>query len=357
MGTLADSLFTVLMSWVRALVSALWSLFSSDDMTILEFLGRNWLMIAVVIIAAGLVLDWVIWLLRWQPYHLWAQRARRLLRIQEPEEEEEEKLRARPAVTKKRAPAYEAPKPPMREVPLFVQEDESEMISRADEVPDSELGAYPGRLYDRENTGMSADRGTQRFSVLSAEGPGAAEVARRREEIDEYRRMQEEAAQRAREEAARRAEEERIAREAAEKRAQEEAAWQAQAQYERELEEYERQRAQYERDLAEYERQKAAYDAQMAAQAAVQETVVIPAVKPSRRRRASAQAEYAGNAGAQEEAAQDEKKPGLFDRVADMIGSQDEEEITGIRALPPRVDMREAYKPAKAPRKDGQRRR
>ena len=157
------------------------------------------------------------------------------------------------------------------------------------------------------------------------------------------------------------AEKEAAARAAAEKRAQEEAAWQAQAQYERELEEYERQRAQYERDLAEYERQKAAYDAQMAAQAAAQETTVIPAVKPSRRRRASAQAyhEYAEDAGAQEEApqAEEERKPGLFDRMADMIGSQDEEEITGIRALPPRVDMREAYKPAKAPQRDGRRRR
>lgn len=361
MGTLADSLFTVLMSWVRALVSALWSLVSSDDMTVLEFIGRNWLMIAVVIIAAGLVLDWVIWLLRWQPYHLWAQRVRRLLRIEEPEEEEE-KLRARPAVTKKRAPVYEAPVSPAREVPLYVQEEESEMLSRADDVPDSELGAYPGRRYDREHPGMTADRGTQRFSVLSGEGPGAAEVARRREEIDEYRRMQEEAAQRAREEAEKRAQEERAAREAAERRAQEEAAWQAQAQYERELEEYERQRAQYERDLAEYERQKAAYDAQMAAQTAAQETIVIPAVQSSRRRRAqqTALSGHAGDeTGAQEEApqAETEKKPGLLDRVADIIGPQEEEEITGIRALPPRVDMHEAYKPAKTPQKDGRRRR
>ncbi len=78
MGTLADSLFTVLMSWVRALVNAIWALFSSDHTTILEFLGRHWLGIALVIIAVGLVVDWLVWLLRWRPYHLFAMRVRRL---------------------------------------------------------------------------------------------------------------------------------------------------------------------------------------------------------------------------------------------------------------------------------------
>ena len=41
MGTLTDSLFTVLMSWVRGLVNALWALFSSDHTTALEFLGKD----------------------------------------------------------------------------------------------------------------------------------------------------------------------------------------------------------------------------------------------------------------------------------------------------------------------------
>ena len=54
MGTFADSLFTALMSWVRALVNALWALFSSEKTTTLEFLGKNRLLIVVVLIAAGL---------------------------------------------------------------------------------------------------------------------------------------------------------------------------------------------------------------------------------------------------------------------------------------------------------------
>ena len=53
MGTLADSLFNVLMGWVRALVNGIWALFTTDHTTLLEFLGKNWVMIAVVILAAG----------------------------------------------------------------------------------------------------------------------------------------------------------------------------------------------------------------------------------------------------------------------------------------------------------------
>ena len=80
MGTLADSLFNVLMGWVRALVNAIWALFTTDHTTLLEFLGKNWVLIVVVILAAGLAIDWLVWLIRWQPYHLWARRARRFLR-------------------------------------------------------------------------------------------------------------------------------------------------------------------------------------------------------------------------------------------------------------------------------------
>ena len=88
MGILTDSMFSALMSWVRALVSAIWALFSSERMTALEFLAKNWIGVAVVIIAAGLVMDWLVWLIRWQPYHIWAQRVRRLLRVDAPRMDE-----------------------------------------------------------------------------------------------------------------------------------------------------------------------------------------------------------------------------------------------------------------------------
>ena len=53
MGTLADSLFNVLMSWVRALVNSIWALFTTDHMTLLEFLGKNWVMLVVIMLCGG----------------------------------------------------------------------------------------------------------------------------------------------------------------------------------------------------------------------------------------------------------------------------------------------------------------
>ena len=152
--------------------------------------------------------------------------------------------------------------------------------------------------------------------------------------------------------------------------------------------EYERQKAQYERDLAEYERQKAAYEAEIARQNAG----IVAEEGPSedqengvaRRRRAAMEpatySDYVGGETVQAlpdppqwpqiSAIQTEehrvprenakKKPrkggGLVSKVAKMIEPEDEE-ISAIASLPPRVDMHEAYRPAKKPQKRGLRKR
>ena len=377
MGTLTDSLFTVLMSWVRGLVNALWALFSSDHTTTLEFLGRHWLLIAVVIIAAGLVIDWIIWLLRWQPYHLWAQRARRLLHIEAPEDEEEEDApaRARAAVMPKKRDAM----PEMeeaeaaQEVPLYLDEQDEQMaMARAQSAPDEY--AYPGMRYD--SAAQQEMDSTQRYGAVTQEGPGAAEVARRRAEIEAWQlQMQEEARARAEaERAAHEAEQARLAQEAYEA----EQARLAQEEYERQLAEYERQKAQYERELAEYERQKAAYDAQMAREAAAQQMQeqageLAPAQSASRRRR-GAKRSYSDyvegedvadlpdapqwpqmpDARTMPPAESAQKKTGnrLLGRMAKMI-EPEEEQLASLPKLPPRVDMHDAYRtPAKPGRRN-----
>ena len=377
MGTLTDSLFTVLMSWVRGLVNALWALFSSDHTTALEFLGKHWLMIAAVLIAAGLVIDWIIWLLRWQPYHLWAQRARRLLHIEEPEDEEEEDLpaRARAAVMPSRrdAAAETEETETAQDVLLYLGEQDVQMaMARAQSAPDEY--AYPGMRYD--STAQQDMDSTQRYGAVTQEGPGAAEVARRKAEIETWQlQMQEEARARAEaERAAYEAEQARLAQEAYEA----EQARLAQEQYERELAEYERQKAQYERELAEYERQKAAYDAQMACEAAAQQMQeqageLAPAQGASRRRRGTKRSysDYVEGEDVadlpdapqwpQMPAAQTtlpaqsaQKKAGskLLGRMAKMI-EPEEEQLAALPKLPPRVNMHDAYKtPAKPGRRN-----
>ena len=418
MGTLADSLFNLLMGWVRALVNAIWALFTTDHTTLLEFLGKNWVLIVVVILAAGLAIDWLVWLIRWQPYHLWARRARRFLRMPEPEQDERRKKRAPSGEETQKMPvayaredsgAPEEEEEEERWLPLQQpQMDErqaQEVMQRAQSVPDEELGAYPGMRYGAKAAEGMAE--TQRYSAVRAEGPGAAEVERRRAEIDAWQQqMQEEARQKAEAEQQRiaqqkayeaeqqriaqqkayEAEQQRIAQQKAyeaeqqriaQQKAYEEAQRQkAQAEYQRQLAEYERQKAQYEQDMARYRQEKAAYDAEMARRAAQSdEAAQTDAQNAPRRRRAPQQkprtySDYVSGETVErlpdppqwpqvQQAAETAKKPkkGLVSRVAKMMEEDDGNEIAGINALPPRVSKDEAYHPAKTPQKNGKRKR
>ena len=385
MGTLADSLFTVLMSWVRGLVNAIWALFTSDQTTLLEFFGKNWLIIAAVIIVGGLVIDWIIWLLRWQPYHLWAQRARRLLRMEEPEEEEAAPARAHAAALPRRK--TQAQLDATMEIAPFVPAEidlaEAEaVLEQAQSAPDEY--AYPGMRYD--STAQGEMDSTQRYGAVTQEGPGAAEVERRRAEIEAWQlQMQEEARAKAEAERAQReaeqAEQARLAKAAYEA----EQARLAQEEYERQMAEYERQKAIYEQELKEYERQKAEYEAALARQAEETTQELAPdtdaeaqeAQTPARRRRSAGKRYSDYIAGEtveelpdapvwpqmtaqetlmQEETAQEKtvKHHKLLESVARMI-EPEEEQLASRTKLPPRVDMHAAYKPAAAPRKPGRR--
>ena len=390
MGTLADSLFNVLMGWVRALVNGIWALFTTDHTTLLEFLGKNWVLIVVVILAAGLAIDWLVWLIRWQPYHLWARRARRFLRMPEPEQEEKRKKRApsgdetqkMPAAyaqTDSGAPEEEEEQWLPLQQPQMDERQAQEVMQRAQSVPDEELGAYPGMRYGAKAAEGMAE--TQRYSAVRAEGPGAAEVERRRAEIDAWQQqMQEEARQKAEAERQRivqqkayEAEQQRIAQQKAYEEAQRQ---KAQAEYQRQLAEYERQKAQYEQDMARYRQEKAAYDAEMARRAAQSdEAAQTDAQTAPRRRRAPQQkprtySDYVSGETVErlpdppqwpqvQQAAEAAKKPkkGLVSRVAKMMEEDDGNEIAGINALPPRVSKDEAYHPAKTPQKNGKRKR
>lgn len=418
MGTLADSLFNLLMGWVRALVNAIWALFTTDHTTLLEFLGKNWVLIVVVILAAGLAIDWLVWLIRWQPYHLWARRARRFLRMPEPEQAERRKKRAPSGdETQKMPAAYArsdsgAPEEEEEEErwlplqqPQMDERQAQEVMQRAQSVPDEELGAYPGMRYGAKAAEGMAE--TQRYSAVRAEGPGAAEVERRRAEIDAWQQqMREEARQKAEAEQQRiaqqkayeaeqqrvarkkayEAEQQRIARQkayeaeqqrVARQKAYEEAQRQkAQAEYQRQLAEYERQKAQYEQDMARYRQEKAAYDAEMARRAAQSGEAAQTDVQTAPRRRRTPQqkprtySDYVSGETVErlpdpprwpqvQQAAEAAKKPkkGLVSRVAKMMEEDDGNEIAGINALPPRVSKDEAYHPAKTPQKNGKRKR
>lgn len=419
MGTLADSLFNVLMSWVRALVNSIWALFTTDHMTLLEFLGKNWVMLVVIMLAAGLVMDWLVWLVRWKPYHLWARRVRRFLHLPSPEEEEEEER-------KQRKKAKRQPSAPVEEEqwdesdeeqwlpleqPRLDARQEQEVMRQAESVPDAELGAYPGMKYGAQAAPRENMESTQRYAAVHSEGPGAAEVERRKAEIAAWQlQMQEEARQKAEAERAAREEEQRRAaaqkayeeeqrriaaqksyeeeqrriaaqkayeeeqrRIAAQKAYEDEQARLAQEEYQRQMAEYERQKAQYEQDMARYRQEKAAYDAQMAQQSQ-QNTAETTSVRRRRApQRSMTYSDYVTGETvenlpdpprwpqvqqaaeqtrtAAEKPAKAKKQGGLMGRVAKLIEEEDENDVSGIASLPPRVDVHDAYRPAKTPQK------
>ena len=192
---------------------------------------------------------------------------------------------------------------------------------------------------------------------------------------EEQRRI---AAQKAYEEeqrraAAQKAYEEEQRRIAAQKAYEDEQARLAQEEYQRQLAEYERQKAQYEQDMARYRQEKAAYDAQMAQQSQ-QNTAETTSV---RRRRAPQRpmtySDYVSGETvenlpdpprwpqvqqaaeqtrtAAEKPAKAKKQGGLMGRVAKLIEEEDENDVSGIASLPPRVDVHDAYRPAKTPQK------
>ena len=399
MGTLADSLFNVLMSWVRALVNSIWALFTTDHMTLLEFLGKNWVMLVVIMLAAGLVIDWLVWLVRWKPYHLWARRVRRFLHLPSPEEEEEEERKQRKKA--KRQPSvpveqeqWDEPEEEQwlpLEQPRLDAQQEREVMRQAESVPDAELGAYPGMKYGAQAAPRESIESTQRYAAVHSEGPGAAEVERRKAEIAAWQlQMQEEARQKAEaERAAREEEQRRIAaqkayeeeqrRIAAQKAYEDEQARLAQEEYQRQMAEYERQKAQYEQDMARYRQEKAAYDAQMA-----QQSQQNAAETPSARRRRAPQrpmtySDYVSGETVEnlpdpprwpqvqqaaeqtrattEKSAKSKKQGGLMGRMAKLIEEEDEDDVSGIASLPPRVNVHDAYRPAKTPQKTGKRNR
>ena len=401
MGTLADSLFNVLMGWVRALVSSIWALFDTEHTTVLEFLGKNWLTIAVIIIAVGLVMDWLVWLIRWRPYHRAARRMRHMLHLDDEEEEAPGKARAHAAVRREPEPVMQqetgrVPVPEMNKMPEM----------RTDNIPDAH--AYPGMRY---GTQPASDAGeTQRYAAVHSEGPGAAEVERRRAEIDAWRMQMEEEQQAAARQAAYEAEQKRKAQaayeaeqkrktqtayaaeqkniaqppRAAEQRRKPQTAYAAeqkntsqlprtseqrrrpqavqaaapsgtqppysrqstysaqQAEYARQMAEYEKKKAQYEREMAEYQRKKAAYDAEMRRR---QEPVYSDYVMgetvdtlPDPPKWPKIQAE--------EKAAKQKNR--LKERVSQMIEPENEE-ISPIASLPPRIDPKDAFHTAKMP--------
>ena len=72
MGQFAGTLFRLLLGWVQTAVSWLWNLVTNADVSAgLGWLLDNWLTLLVLLCISGLLVDFLVYLLRCQPYRVW----------------------------------------------------------------------------------------------------------------------------------------------------------------------------------------------------------------------------------------------------------------------------------------------
>lgn len=78
MGSFANALFSVLLGWLRNIASWLWQLVTSADAGAwMGWVLENWVPLTVLLCLGGLLVDLLVYLIRWQPYRVWRSFFRR----------------------------------------------------------------------------------------------------------------------------------------------------------------------------------------------------------------------------------------------------------------------------------------
>lgn len=118
MNGFAHSILSLMLSWIRALINSVWRLLSSEDGSMLyQFLAGNWLRIVLVLCAAGVLVDLIVYFFRWRPYYVWFSKLRRLRRPAEEEPFEDEVPEEKPLPQVQQP--YSPPAPAMAYAPTY----------------------------------------------------------------------------------------------------------------------------------------------------------------------------------------------------------------------------------------------
>ena len=146
MGSFANTLFTIMLGWIQTAASAIWSAFTTENGgSFLQWIGRNWIVLAAVLCAAGLILDLGIYLLRWRPIKVWKSYFNRLRhRKEEPEETEEPERETEAPVPSGRLFGNREEYAQVAGHPPVAADDEREDLARwKEEPPAQEPDAVP----------------------------------------------------------------------------------------------------------------------------------------------------------------------------------------------------------------------
>ena len=73
------SALSAMLGWVRGLASSVWQIISGENTgSLLRYIAEHWKGILLILCIVGVAADFVVYLLRWQPYKVWSSFLRRL---------------------------------------------------------------------------------------------------------------------------------------------------------------------------------------------------------------------------------------------------------------------------------------
>ena len=107
MGSFANSVFTLLLGWVSGMARFLWDLVSGGSGGALwKWITDHWILLAGILCLAGIVIDLMVYIFRWEPFRMWrnpwSRRAQERRMNRDAEENDGGRMRGMAPVTKRR---------------------------------------------------------------------------------------------------------------------------------------------------------------------------------------------------------------------------------------------------------------
>lgn len=177
MNGFAHTILSLMLSWIRALISNLWSLLNSEDGgRLYQFLAKNWLHIVLALCLAGVLVDLIIYFFRWRPYYVWRSKLRRLRHPRE----EDEPVYEEPAVPvppPQGRPVYAAAEPSVHYAPLRQSAEvyqPAKQQSASEPLLDDPVFDEEGTVWDEAAAPLETEWLPQRPSDFGAPKPEPA---------------------------------------------------------------------------------------------------------------------------------------------------------------------------------------